>query len=85
MLTWVSSTMYRADPIPPPALHHAAVHRPPPSDWARARAIAARAECDWRTALRALRADPSAIRTRAVRERLRAVLAEMGITPGGQQ
>lgn len=48
---------------------------------ALALALAARLDCDPRTAERLLTEGPSVIRSRRIRERAPAVLAELGITP----
>ena len=48
-----------------------------------AMALAARAACDRRTAARALREGPSAIRTIVVRERLERAMGELGLAARG--
>jgi hypothetical protein len=44
---------------------------------ARAHAVAAKARCDFRTAIRALRDGPGVIRTRVVREAVAAAIREV--------
>ena len=50
---------------------------PTTAEISRAHAIASRARCDWRTALRAMREGADAIRTRVVREAIEAALQEV--------
>jgi hypothetical protein len=53
----------------------------PTTDRATALVIAARAECDPRTARRALDVGPHTIRTLTVRDRVTRVMREMGLAP----